>query len=271
MGSSLDCVGPLAKNVEDASLVLDVMAGKDDRDMTMIDRDERPYTELDFDLKGKNIALIEEYLNEDTEPEIKKVIQSSLDKFEKAGARVTKIRIPSLSLSLPVYYILCLAELSSNLSRYDGQRYGYNYKDVKDLDESYTMSRYKGFGVEAKRRIMIGAYVLSSGYYDAYYKKAQVVRTKLINEFNQAFEDNDFLIGAVSPSNPFKIGEKAEDPLKMYLSDLYVTGANLVGIPAISVPAGYSGGLSVGLQILAPQKKDRQLLSIAKAFEELTL
>lgn len=271
MGSSLDCIGPLARNVEDASLVLDIIAGKDNLDMTMIDRDQKPYSELEPDLKGKKIALIEEYLDENTEPEIKQVVQDSLDKFEKAGAKVSKIKIPSLSLSLAVYYILCLAELSSNLSRYDGQRYGYSYEDAKDLDESYTLSRDKGFGEEAKRRIMIGAYVLSSGYYDAYYKKAQVVRTKLINEFKEAFKSHDFLVGAVSPSNPFKIGEKAKDPLKMYLSDLYVTGANLAGIPAISVPAGYSGGLSVGLQILAPQKKDRQLLSAAKAFEEIAV
>jgi aspartyl-tRNA(Asn)/glutamyl-tRNA(Gln) amidotransferase subunit A len=271
MGSSLDCIGPLAKNVEDASLVLDVIAGKDNLDMTMIDRDKKPYTELESGLKGKKIALIEEYLDENTEPGIKQVVQDSLDKFEKAGAKVSKIKIPSLSLSLAVYYILCLAELSSNLSRYDGQRYGYNYKDAKDLDESYTLSRDIGFGEEAKRRIMIGTYVLSSGYYDAYYKKAQVVRTKLINEFREAFNSHDFLVGAVSPSNPFKIGEKAKDPLKMYLSDLYVTGANLAGIPAVSVPAGYSGGLSVGLQILAPQKKDRQLLSAAKAFEGIAV
>lgn len=269
MGSSLDCVGPIAKNVEDASLILDVIAGKDDLDMTMIDRDEKSYTALDLDLKGKKIALIEEYLDKNTETGIKEIVQDSLNKFEKAGAKISRIRIPSMSLSLPVYYILCLAELSSNLSRYDGQRYGYSYKNAKDLDESYTQSRDFGFGDEAKRRIMIGTYVLSSGYYDAYYRKAQVVRTKLIKEFNDAFKDADFLVGAVSPSNPFKIGEKAKNPLEMYLSDLYVTGANLVGVPSISVPAGFSGGLSVGLQILAPQKKDRELLSVAKAFEEL--
>ncbi|MEX2014311.1 MAG: amidase family protein, partial [Candidatus Saccharimonadales bacterium] len=269
MGSSLDCIGSITKTVDDTALILDVISGKDGLDMTMIDRDKKPYTDLDIDLKGKKIALIEEYLDENTDPGIKKIIEDSLKKLEAAGAKISRVSIPSMPLSLAVYYVLCPAEVSSNLSRYDGQRYGYSHKEASDLDESYTKSRDIGFGNEAKRRIMIGTYVLSSGYYDAYYKKAQIVRTKLINEFNKVFEDNDFLVGAVSPSDPFKVGERTKDPLDMYLADLYMAGANLVGSPAISVPAGFNNGLPVGLQILAPQNHDRDLLGISKAFEGL--
>ncbi|HET7673012.1 MAG TPA: Asp-tRNA(Asn)/Glu-tRNA(Gln) amidotransferase subunit GatA [Candidatus Saccharimonadales bacterium] len=269
MGSSLDVIGPIAKTVDDSALVLDVMSGKDNLDMTMINRSEKSYTDLNTSIKGKKIAVIKEYMDENTDKEVKDQIEASIDKLKKAGAQVSIVSIPSMPLSLAVYYILCPAEVSSNLSRYDGQRYGYSYKDAKDLDESYNLSRAVGFGDEAKRRIMIGTYVLSSGYYDAYYKKAQIVRTKIINEFNKAFEENDFLVGSVSPSLPFKIGEKADDPLKMYLADLFMTGANLAGIPAISVPTGMVDGLPVGLQILAPQKKDRELLGISKAFEEI--
>lgn len=269
MGSSLDTIGPMAKTVEDAALVLDVMSGKDSFDMTTIDRSKETYTKLDSRIKGKKIGVIQEYLDENTDKEVKGQIENSISRFKKAGAEISYVSIPSISLSVPVYYILCMAEISSNLSRYDGQRYGFSYKDAKDLNESYTLSRDVGFGDEAKRRIMIGTYVLSSGYYDAYYKKAQLVRTKIRNEFNGAFKKNDFLIGSVSPSLPFKVGEKSNDPLKMYLADLFVTGANLAGLPAVSMPTGLSSGLPVGLQILAPRSKDRELLGISKGFEEL--
>jgi aspartyl-tRNA(Asn)/glutamyl-tRNA(Gln) amidotransferase subunit A len=269
MGSSLDVVGPIAKTVEDTAIVLDIMSGKDQLDMTMIDRDKESYTELDSSIKGKKIGVLKEYMDENTDKDVKEQIKRSIDKFKQAGAEISEVSIPSMPLSLAVYYILCPAEVSSNLSRYDGQRYGYSYEDAKDLEESYNLSRAVGFGDEAKRRIMIGTYVLSSGYYDAYYRKAQVVRTKIINEFNKAFEKYDFLVGSVSPTVPFKIGEKASDPLKMYLADLFMTGANLAGIPAISVPSGVVGGLPVGLQILAPQRKDRELIGISKAFEEI--
>lgn len=269
MASSLDVIGPMANSVDDTALVLDVMAGKDQMDMTMIDRNKKPYTDLEASVKGKKIAILKEYMDDNTDGKVKNQIEKSIDKLKTAGAQISTVSIPSMPLSLAVYYILCPAEVSSNLGRYDGQRYGYSYTDAKDLDESYTLSRDVGFGDEAKRRIMIGTYVLSSGYYDAYYKKAQIVRTKLINEFNKAFEQNDFLVGAVSPSLPFKIGERSKDPLKMYLADLFMTGANLAGIPSISIPTGTVDGLPVGLQILAPQSKDRELLGIAKGFEEV--
>jgi aspartyl-tRNA(Asn)/glutamyl-tRNA(Gln) amidotransferase subunit A len=248
---------------------MDVISGKDPLDMTTIDRDEGPYTQLESSLKGKKIAVLKEYMDDNTDEKVKTRIQESINNLEKAGAKISTISIPSMPLSLAVYYILCPAEVSSNLNRYDGQRFGYSDKQAKTLDESYTLSRSIGLGDEAKRRIMIGTYVLSSGYHEAYYKKAQIVRTKIINEFNQAFADNDFLVGSVSPSLPFKIGEKSKDPLSMYLADLFMAGANLAGIPSISVPAGLVEGLPVGLQIIAPQKKDKQLLGAAKAFEEV--
>lgn len=269
MGSSLDVVGPLTRSVEDAALVLDVMAGRDDLDSTTIDRDEAGYLQLDESLQGKTVGIIKEYMGEGLNQEVKNVIGAAIDKLKAAGAEVQEISLPSLPMALAVYYILCPAEVSSNLSRYDGQRYGYNYADAKSMDESYTGSRGRGFGKEAKRRIMTGTYVLSSGYYDAYYKRAQTVRTKLINEFNEAFDSVDFLVGPVAPTTAFKIGENAADPLKMYLSDIMTVAVNLAGIPGISLPAGSSSGLPVGLQLMAPQRADRELLTAAKRAEEV--
>lgn len=269
MGSSLDVIGPLARTVEDTALVLDVMAGRDDLDSTTIERDPKSYTDLSLSLKGTKIGILKEYMDDNVADDIKATLRQAIKKLEQAGAEITEVSVPSISLSLAVYYILCLAEISSNLSRYDGQRYGYSYQTAKNLDDSYKSSRGRGFGKEAKRRIMIGTYVLSSGYYDAYYKRAQIVRTKLIKEFEAAFSKVDFMLGAVSPTGPFKIGEKTDDPLQMYLADLFVVGANLIGIPALSLPAGMSNGLPVGMQLLAPQKADRQLLAVAKRAEEL--
>ena len=206
-------------------------------------------------------------MDEGLDAGVKKHIENAIEKLKKAGAEVKDVSLPSLPLALAVYYIICPAEVSSNLSRYDGQRYGYSDKEAKNLDESYELSRSHGFGKEAKRRIMIGTYVLSSGYYDAYYKRAQQVRTKLINEFNDAFKEVDFLLGPTAPSTAFKIGENVDDPLKMYLTDIMTVAVNLAGVPAISIPAGMEAGLPVGLQLIAPQKHDRQLLQLAQAAE----
>lgn len=266
MASSTDVIGPLTKTVEDAALVLDVMAGKDELDSTTIEKTQ-PYTDLSFDFEGKKIGIVKEYMQEGLEPGVKTVIEAAIDRMKTAGAEISEVSLPSLPLALAVYYIVCPAEVSSNLSRYDGQRYGHNAAEAKDLDESYELSREQGFGAEAKRRIMIGAYVLSSGYYDAYYKKAQTVRTKIINEFSEAFSKYDFLVGPTSPTVAFKIGEKAADPLKMYLNDIMTVAANMSGNPAISVPAGESEGLPVGLQIIAPMGADAAMLAAAKAFE----
>jgi len=208
-------------------------------------------------------------MQEGLEPGVKAAVESAADKMRQAGAEVSEISLPSLPLALAVYYIVCPAEVSSNLSRYDGQRYGLSAPEAKDLDESYELSREQGFGAEAKRRIMIGTYVLSSGYYDAYYKKAQTVRTKIINEFREAFKSFDLLIGPTTPTTAFKIGEKTGDPLKMYLNDIMTVAANMSGNPAISVPAGTSNGLPVGLQIIAPLGADVLMLAAAKSYEEL--
>jgi aspartyl-tRNA(Asn)/glutamyl-tRNA(Gln) amidotransferase subunit A len=269
MASSTDVIGPLTGNVEDAALVLDVMAGRDELDGTTIERDKKSYTDLDFNLLGKKIGIVKEYMGEGLEPGVRKAIEESINKLKKAGAIVDEISMPSLPLALAVYYIVCPAEVSSNLGRYDGQRYGHSAKEAKTIDESYELSREQGFGAEAKRRIMIGTYVLSSGYYEAYYKKAQTVRTKIINEFNSAFSKYNFLIGPVTPEVAFKIGERSNDPLKMYLSDIMTVAVNMAGVPAISVPAGQSNGLPVGLQIIAPQRADRDLLAAAKGFEDI--
>jgi len=269
MASSTDVIGPLTKTVEDAAVVLDVMAGTDPLDSTTIERDKASYTDLQTDLTGKKIGVITEYMAEGLQDGVRKQIEQAIDTLRAAGADVTEVSLPSLPLALAVYYIICPAEVSSNLSRYDGQRYGFSDENVQNLEESFSKTRAKGFGSEAKRRIMIGTYVLSSGYYYAYYRKAQTVRTKLINEMNEAFQNVDYLLGPTAPMTAFKIGENAHDPLQMYLTDIMTVAVSLVGNPAISIPAGESDGLPVGLQLMAPAHADRALLSVAKATEAI--
>lgn len=268
MGSSLDCIGPLTKTVDDAGLVLDVMAGKDELDSTTIDR-QNSYSQLEKnDPKNVTIGVIKEFFDEGLNPDIANSIKTQVDYLKSKGAKVVDVSIPSIKLALAVYYVLCPAEVSSNLSRYDGQRYGFSDNNARDLDQSYNNSRSLGFGDEAKRRIMIGTYVLSSGYYDAYYQKAQKVRTKIINEFNKAFEQCDFLVGPTAPATAFKIGENTSDPLQMYLMDVMTVAANLVGVPSISIPVKEVDNLPVGMQLMAPQRKDKELLEISKLAEE---
>lgn len=270
MASSTDVIGPLTRTVEDAALVMDVLAGRDDMDSTTVERDNKSYAELGgLKISGQKIGVVKEYMAEGVDQDVKKQIETCIEKLKAAGADIKEISLPSLPVALAVYYIICPAEVSSNLGRYDGQRYGYTESNAKDLEESYSKSRSVGFGKEAKRRIMIGTYVLSSGYYDAYYKKAQTVRTKLINEFQNAFNEVDFLLGPTAPNVAFKIGQNISDPLQMYLTDILTVAANLTGVPAISLPAGKVDGLPIGLQLMAPQKADRQLLSLSKQVEEL--
>lgn len=266
MASSTDVIGPITKNVEDSALILDVMAGRDTLDSTTIDRDTNSY--LLFE-KSKNIrvGVVKEFFGEGLNKDVEKVIRKSIENLEQQGYKVKEVSIPSIALALACYYVLCPAEISSNLSRYDGLRFGYHNYSAKSLEDSYVSSRTLGFGKEAKRRIMVGTYVLSSGYYDAYYKRAQTVRTKLIDEFNHAFKDVDFLIGPTAPTTAFKIGKNVDDPLAMYLTDVMTVGANLVGIPAISLPVQSVEGLPVGLQLMSAQNTDRQLLSFAKQIE----
>ena len=269
MASSTDVIGPLTNRVQDAALVLDVMSGRDPLDSTTIDRDKTSYSQLDQQLKGKKIGIIKEYFSKDLNTAVRQVIERAISQLKSAGAEVVDVSLPSLPLALASYYIICPAEVSSNLSRYDGQHYGPSAPAAADIEASYSQSRSQGFGSEAKRRIMIGTYVLSSGYYDAYYKKAQQLRTKLIDEFNQAFRKVDFLLGPVAPTTAFKIGQNAADPLTMYLQDIMTVAANLTGIPAISIPAGKVNHLPVGLQLMAPQTHDRALLGLAQVAEEV--
>ncbi|USN95406.1 MAG: Asp-tRNA(Asn)/Glu-tRNA(Gln) amidotransferase subunit GatA [Candidatus Nomurabacteria bacterium] len=266
MASSTDVIGPITRTVEDSALVLDVMAGKDNLDSTTIERDKNSYADLVKQEKLR-IGVVKEFFEDGLDEKIKKNIKEAILKIEKQGHKIVEVSLPSISLSLACYYILCPAEVSSNLSRYDGLRFGHHAEGAKSLNESYELSRSQGFGKEAKRRIMIGTYVLSSGYYDAYYKKAQTVRTKLIGEFNSALKEVDVLVGPTAPRVAFKIGENIDDPLAMYLTDIMTVSANLVGVPAISLPSGSVDGLPVGLQVMSAQNTDRQLLSFANQIE----
>lgn len=266
MASSTDVIGPLTSTVEDSALIVDILAGQDPLDSTTIKR-QKSYTDYVNPVKPK-IGLIKEYMDDDVDPEVKKAIQSAAKDLEDNGADIVEISIPSLPLALAAYYIVVPAEISSNLGRYDGQRFGKSIPSdsVNDLESSYSKSRQQGFGAEAKRRIMTGTYVLSSGYYDAYYKKAQLVRTKIINDFKEAFSKVDFLMGPVSPKTAWDIGE-VEDPLAMYLLDIMTVAVSMAGLPAISIPCGAAYGMPVGLQLIAPYKHDAQLLDLAKLYE----
>ena len=270
MASSLDCIGPMTKTVGEASLILDIMSGRDPLDSTTIEKDTLGYVSLDSDLKGKKIGLVKEYFDDSLNKDIKESIENLIIKLKAAGAEIVDISLPILPSALAVYYILCPAEVSSNLSRYDGQRFGYSFDKATDLNESYSESRARGFGKEAKRRIIIGTYVLSSGYYDAYYKKAQLVRTKIVKDFENAFKTVDFLLGPVAPTQAFKIGEKSNDPLAMYLSDVMTVAPNLAGIPSITIPIDMKNELPVAVQLMAAQKQDRSLLGAARKIEELS-
>ncbi len=269
MASSTDCIGPLTKTVAEAGLILDIMSGRDALDSTTIDKDSLGYINLDSDLKGKKIGLVSEYFDKSLDKDIKSSIDDLVTKLKSAGAEIVNISLPILPSALAVYYILCPAEVSSNLSRYDGQRFGYSFAEANDLNQSYQESRARGFGKEAKRRIIIGTYVLSSGYYDAYYKKAQLVRTKIVNDFKDAFAKVDFLIGPVAPTQAFKIGEKSNNPLAMYLSDVLTVAPNLAGIPAITIPIDMKNDLPIAVQMMAAQKRDKSLLGAAKKIEDL--
>lgn len=267
MASSTDVIGALTQTVADNAIVTDVMAGKDPLDSTTVTRDPDGYLLKGEPVKGKKIGIVKEYFGEGVDPKVAASVREAVEKLQLQGAIVEEVSLPSLPLALAVYYIVVPAELSSNLSRHDGQRYQFSASNTQTLQESYEQSRSRGFGPEAKRRIMIGTHVLSSGYYDAYYKKAQTVRTKLITEFKDAFSTFDFLVGPVAPTTAFKIGANS-DPMEMYLQDILSVAASLAGISAISVPCSPVEGLPVGFQIMADHGNDRQLFEIAAAYEE---
>lgn len=268
MASSTDVIGPLARTVEDVALVLDVMAGPDAYDATTIDR-EQHYTGLPTDVDGLKIGVVQEHLNQDVEPAVRDAVQSATEQLNAAGATVETVSMPSDELALASYYIIVPAEISSNLERYDGVKYGLSDPDAASLEATYRLSRAHGFNDENKRRIMTGTYVLSSGYYDAYYKQAQTVRTKLIQDYDKTFQKYDVLVGPTAPTTAFKLGERTQDPLHMYLTDAMTVGASLAGLPAASVPVGVDNGLPVGLQVVGPQRQDRRVLEAAAAIQQL--
>jgi aspartyl-tRNA(Asn)/glutamyl-tRNA(Gln) amidotransferase subunit A len=269
--SSLDQGGLIAQSAEDCALVLEAMAGFDPRDSTSVDTPVPNYAAtLDAPLKGLKIGLIQEFFEKGLDSHVEKLIRDALAVYQKLGATLVDVKLPALPLSVPTYYVVAPAECSSNLARFDGVRYGYRAKDPKDLMDLYKRSRGEGFGAEVKRRIMVGTYVLSAGYYDAYYLKAQRVRQLINQDFRRAFAEVDVLIGPTAPDVAFPIGAKASDPIQMYLNDIYTIGANLAGVPALSIPCGFVRDLPVGLQICGPHFAEAKLLNVAHAYQKET-
>ena len=268
--SSLDQVGPFARNVYDAALLLQHISGYEPRDSTSLKVDVPDYiNKLNKSvLKGKVVGVIKELLGEGVDGEVQSAIEKSIKIFKDLGCEVVEISLPNVKFSVPVYYILATAEASSNLARYDGVKYGHRATNSKEMLSMYTKTRQEGFGAEVKRRIMLGTYALSSGYYDAYYKKAQQVRKLVTQDFLNAFEKVDLMISPTCPTTAFEIGSKVEDPLSMYISDIATVPASLAGLPAISIPCGFdSKGLPIGLQIIAPALSEELMLDAAFAFE----
>lgn len=269
--SSFDQIGPFANSVRDAARVLQVIAGKDENDSTSADIPVPNYlSALDRNVKGMKIGLPKEYFSDALNKEIRSAIEKKIDQLKKGGAEIVEVSLPHAEYTISTYYILATAEASSNLARYDGARYGFRSSNISDLNSMYTKSRSEGFGDEVKRRIMLGTYVLSSGYYDAYYRKAQQVRRLIQNDFNDAFKKVDCILTPISPTTAFKLGEKMDDPLQMYLNDIYTVSANLAGIPGISVPAGVDAQeLPIGVQLLGKQFDEATILKVGDYLESI--
>jgi len=270
--SSLDQGGPMVRTAEDAALMLNVMAGFDPRDSTSVDEPVPDYTKsLNNDIKGLRIGLPREYFSKGLSSEVAQVIETAIAEYKKLGAQVLEVSLPNSQLAIPCYYVLAPAEASSNLSRFDGARYGFRAKDYTDLLDMYCKTRAEGFGAEVKRRIMIGTYALSAGYYDAYYLKAQKLRRLIAEDFRKAFESCDVIMGPTTPTTAFKIGEKSDDPVAMYLSDIYTISVNLAGLPGMSIPAGFApDGLPVGLQLIGQYFNESRLLNAAHCYQQVT-
>ena len=270
--SSLDQAGPMARSAEDLALMLNAMAGFDPRDSTSIERAAEDYTrDLAQSVKGLRIGLPQEFFAAGVAPEVTSAVESAVAEYRSLGCEVVEVSLPNMHLSVPVYYVLAPAEASSNLSRFDGARYGYRTPSYGDLTQMYEKTRAEGFGAEVKRRILIGTHVLSHGYYDAYYIRAQKLRRLIAQDFTSAFHKCDVIMGPTSPSTAFKLGEKAADPLQMYLSDIYTIAVNLAGLPGMSVPCGFdSSGLPVGLQIIGNYFREAQMLNVAHQYQLAT-
>jgi aspartyl-tRNA(Asn)/glutamyl-tRNA(Gln) amidotransferase subunit A len=279
--SSLDQAGPMAKSCEDMALMMNVMTGFDERDSTSLQRDKEDYARMlegsenkDRPLAGLRVGLPREYFAEGLDAGVAKVVQEAIEQYRRLGAETVDISLPNTMLSIPVYYVLAPAEASSNLSRYDGVRYGHRAAEYDDLMDMYCKSRAEGFGAEVKRRIMIGTYVLSAGYYDAYYLKAQQIRRLIAQDFAEAFKHCDIIMGPTAPSTAFKAGEKADDPVSMYLQDIFTIAVNLAGLPGMSIPAGFAEKdgrpLPVGLQIIGDYFDEARMLRVGHAYQQAT-
>jgi aspartyl-tRNA(Asn)/glutamyl-tRNA(Gln) amidotransferase subunit A len=276
--SSLDQGGPMAHTAQDCALLLNAMAGFDERDSTSLDRPAEDYgRELatsagDKPLAGLRIGLPKEFFGQTERsgcsPEVMQLVEAAIAEYSRLGAQLVDISLPNMALSVPAYYVIAPAEASSNLSRFDGVRYGYRAPDYDDLNDMYAKSRAQGFGAEVKRRILIGAYVLSHGYYDAYYLQAQRIRRLIADDFVAAFKECDVIMGPTSPSSAFKLGEKSSDPVQMYLSDIYTIAVNLAGLPAMSIPCGFAGALPAGLQLIGDYFSEARLLNVAHRYQQ---
>ena len=272
MASSLDTIGPFGKTVEDLSHVLHAIAGKDEMDGTTSDVEVPNYPELlRKEIKGLRVGLPMEYFVSGMNTEVEGAVKEAAKVLEKMGASVKTISLPHTKYATATYYVICPCEVSSNMARYDGIRYGHTVKSPESLLDYYERSRSEGFGPEVKRRIMIGTYALSAGYYDAYYRQAQKVRTLIKQDFEKAFDEVDVIFSPVSPTPAFKVGEHITDPVAMYLEDVFLSGQVMAGIPALSIPCGFSkSGLPIGLQIMGPQWEEARILGVAYAYEQAT-
>ncbi|MDR3300108.1 MAG: Asp-tRNA(Asn)/Glu-tRNA(Gln) amidotransferase subunit GatA, partial [Candidatus Accumulibacter sp.] len=269
--SSLDQGGPMARSAEDCALLLNVMAGFDARDSTSLVRSAEDYTrELEKPLAGLKIGLPREFFGAGCDAGVMRCIEGALAEYRKLGAQTVEVGLPNMKLAIAAYYVIASAEASSNLSRYDGVRYGYRAPEYADLGEMYARTRAQGFGDEVKRRILIGAYVLSHGYYDAYYLQAQRIRRLIADDFTEAFRQCDVIMGPTSPTTAFRVGEKVSDPVQMYLSDIYTIAVNLAGLPGMAVPAGFADGLPVGLQLIGRYFDESRLLGAAHRYQQAT-
>ena len=267
--SSLDQIGPITKTVEDCKIVFEAIRGWDDMDSTSVELSQKPKTKNEkLNLKEIKIGIPREYFIKGIDEEVKKVIEAAIKKYQEMGAKIEEISLPHTEYALPAYYIISPSEASANLSRYDGIKYGYSTKEAKDLMEIYLKSKGEGFGAEVRRRIMLGTYALSAGYYEAYYLRAQKVRTLVKNDFDSVFKNVDAIFTPVSPTPAFKLGEKIDDPLTMYLSDIFTVSINLAGLPALSLPCGKVDNLPVGFQIIGKPFEESKILEISEIFEK---
>lgn len=269
--SSLDQAGPITRTAEDAAILMNIMAGLDEKDSTSMDHPSEDYTvSLDNSLEGLKVGLPKQYFTSELDSDIAQLIDDAIKHLESAGATMKEVDLPHSEQAISAYYVIAPAEASANLSRFDGVRYGHRCDNPKDLHDLYTRTRAEGFGDEVKRRILVGTYALSAGFYDAYYRKAQQVRRLIKNDFTNAFNEVDIILGPTAPATTFKLGSKTSDPVQMYLEDIYTIAVNLAGIPGMSIPCGFKNGLPVGMQLIGKAFDEARLLNVAHQYQQLT-